>query len=274
MTTINEDIMRDFASILDDAKELRALKMELNADYSKADIDTWNARISRAEDVLDRFVQLGEPTGIRAIIPEFTLLNDGSNPQGYRACAARSGDRGIYEEVRIGIFHPDGHCVGDVLVGLTADGEPRVMLTSDGNGDDEPSHAFYPLREPENAIESLDAMDTLPAQKQAVAVVDQILDCSTAHVSRETMHELLSMAKRDGSAWMVSAYSEGCIVGVHEDAEGDNDLPEDLQAVMAFARKNGCHILRLDGDGTRYTNLPEFDWESSENKTDVGMSPG
>lgn len=270
----NDEILREFEIILEDAKELRAIKTELNADYTASDLAEWDARIVRAEKLLNQFKRQEEETRIRATIPEFTLLNDGSNPHGYRACAAQSGDRGIYEEVRIGVFHPDGHCVGDVLVGLTSDGEPRVMLTSNGNGDDEPSHAFYPMRDAARAIESLDSEYAAPSPGKWGAVADRVLDCSAAHVRPETMHQLLSMAQHNNHPWMISTYSEGCIMNVHPEAEEDKSLPADMQTVMAFARKNGCTMLRLDADGTRYGNLPEFEWDNIEQAAESGMSPG
>jgi hypothetical protein len=80
------------------------------------------------------------------LLPTIVLRNEGKNPHGYSAEVARSGDKGIYDEVRVGI-HQDDKCVADVLIGLTPAGEPRVMVTTGGNGDDGQQIAVFPLRE-------------------------------------------------------------------------------------------------------------------------------
>ena len=93
------------------------------------------------------------------MIERFSLCHTGNNPESFTAEAGRTGDyepdtgRSIYEEVRIGLFRGDStDCVADILVGLTETGEPRVIVSADGNGD---SHAFalYPMRKADVASE-------------------------------------------------------------------------------------------------------------------------
>lgn len=90
-------------------------------------------------------------------IPRFALRHGvGGNPDGYTCDAGRSGDRGIYDEARAGIYSPDGACVGDVLVGLDEHGEPRVLVTADGNGDGDHAYAIFPLRPKDSAIQKFE----------------------------------------------------------------------------------------------------------------------
>jgi len=91
-------------------------------------------------------------------IPGFDLLNDGKNPGSYTADASRSGDRDIYNEVRIGIYKDNGQeCVADMLVGLDSTNmEPRVLVTTGGNGDGEHTFAIYPLRTPDESVKRID----------------------------------------------------------------------------------------------------------------------
>lgn len=87
-------------------------------------------------------------------IPRFTLKHGGKS-FGYVAEAARTGDDGIYDEVRIGVFKSDAPnvCVADVLVGLTEDGEIRFLATTDGEGDGDARVAIYPQRRHDQAVD-------------------------------------------------------------------------------------------------------------------------
>lgn len=92
-------------------------------------------------------------------IERFSLCHEGRNPGGFTAEASRTGDyrkatgESIYEEVRIGVFSGDSSvCLVDVFVGLSDKGEPRVLVSTDGNGDD---HAIsvFPMRPADCAVE-------------------------------------------------------------------------------------------------------------------------
>lgn len=84
-------------------------------------------------------------------LDRFDLANAGENPGGYSADAARSGDKGIYNEIRAGIYHGDV-CVADVLIGINPAGEPRVMCTVNGDGDNGQQIAIFPLRSADDAV--------------------------------------------------------------------------------------------------------------------------
>ncbi|MCB1466174.1 MAG: hypothetical protein KDK08_03280 [Rhizobiaceae bacterium] len=53
--------------------------------------------------------------------------------------------------------------------------------------------------------------------------------------------------------WFVYAHDENCGVG-------DQHIPDDLFAVMAWARTKGFHYILLDRDADEINDLPWFDW--------------
>lgn len=85
----------------------------------------------------------------------FKMANDGKNPENYVIEAGRSGDEGLYNEFRVSILDKDGECVGDTLIGLNEAGEPRVLVTTDGEGDGAHQIAVFPLREANEAVQLL-----------------------------------------------------------------------------------------------------------------------
>lgn len=98
-----------------------------------------------------RFAQLTRLQEI-AGIPRMALRNERNNPHGYTVEACYTGDPGIYDELRISIFDREDDCVGDVLVGLSADGEPHVLVTADNDGDDDHPVTVYPCRAIDDAV--------------------------------------------------------------------------------------------------------------------------
>lgn len=266
---IFDDILYEMRRLLEDAKELKDMKVEINKDYSASDIDVWNARLAHAESLIGEIENAaGFFNGDKAI-PRFRLLNDSNNPDGYTAEAARTGDAGVYEEVRIGIFKGnDNECLGDVLVGVDSKGEPRVLLSSGGFGDEQ-SHAFYPMRNAEKAVERFDEIEI-----EESAQIGWVMDCSTSHVSRETMEILCNASGSNKFERTVAAYEHGCFISISPGRESDEQLPSDLRVVMEFARENSCGMLRLDADGASYRCLPEFDWEQEDVKLNKSRPRG
>lgn len=53
--------------------------------------------------------------------------------------------------------------------------------------------------------------------------------------------------------WFVYAHDENCGVG-------DQRIPDDLFAVMTWARQQGVSHLLFDRDGDQVDELPYFDW--------------
>lgn len=107
--------------------------------------------IARAEACLRATTSL--PAQQHGTVPRFRLMHSGMNPHRYEAEASRTGDAGIYEEVRISVFDRYANCVADTLVGLTENGEVRVLVTADGDGNNEHRIAIYPTRRADDAIE-------------------------------------------------------------------------------------------------------------------------
>ena len=85
---------------------------------------------------------------------EFPAMNGGKNPKGITLRAEPTGDRGIYQEMAVRAFQ-DGKAIGDVLVGLDAKGDLRVLVTADGDGDSDHALALYPERTAENMVEKI-----------------------------------------------------------------------------------------------------------------------
>jgi hypothetical protein len=85
----------------------------------------------------------------------------------------------------------------------------------------------------------------------------RFLDCSTGHVSRATA-DLLD-TECNGWPFIGGRISEtGWFVYAHpEPPEG---TPDDLKAVMAYARGNGFDYILFDRDADDVDGLPTFDW--------------
>jgi hypothetical protein len=91
--------------------------------------------------------------------------------------------------------------------------------------------------------------------------VFKYLDCSTSHISKQTM-ELLDQGEESGLSFMsVAPYKYGAFVTVPDDtAECVRAMPNDLAEVLAFAHSCGCQLVRFDSDGVTYDELPSFNW--------------
>ncbi len=127
--------------------------------FRSVGIDAW--RIQVGETAWEEYPDL--PMAVRRFverthlkdypcIPRMALRNGGSNPNGYTAEATYTGDPGIYDELRISIFDREDDCVGDVLVGLTTEGEPRVLVTTGNAGDGDHNVSIYPCRHIDDAV--------------------------------------------------------------------------------------------------------------------------
>lgn len=81
------------------------------------------------------------------------LFSCGENPQKLTAEVALAGDDSWHQALRVSVINAAGECVGDVYVGLSDQGELRVLLTADGKGDDAHSIAVYPQRPAASAVE-------------------------------------------------------------------------------------------------------------------------
>lgn len=80
-------------------------------------------------------------------------MNDGRNPQGIVLEADESGDRGIYNEIRVSALKGED-CVADILVGLDEKGQVRVLVTTGNEGDGDHAVAVYPQSPHSYAVDS------------------------------------------------------------------------------------------------------------------------
>lgn len=68
-------------------------------------------------------------------------------PTRYKAVAEPTGDGDAYRELRVGFFDEKGTCVADAYFTVdSATGEPRILITADGDGDGDPAIEVFPLR--------------------------------------------------------------------------------------------------------------------------------
>lgn len=91
---------------------------------------------------------------------EIDALYEGNNPRSLKFVAEETGDPGIYQEIRMGAFLPNGTCVADALMTLDKEGHVRFLLTADGDGDGDHKACHYP----ENPIETVNELDLLRSQ--------------------------------------------------------------------------------------------------------------
>lgn len=75
-------------------------------------------------------------------------------PTKYKVVAEPAGEKGAYHELRVGFFDEKGKCVGDAYFTVDSDtGEPRILITADGEGDGDPAIEVFPLRSIESMVE-------------------------------------------------------------------------------------------------------------------------
>lgn len=80
-------------------------------------------------------------------------------------------------------------------------------------------------------------------------------DCSTAHLSPETRRDL--DARAANSEDLVAATPFGWFVWAEEHRR--SDLPNDLSAIMAAARRLGAEYILFDRDAPQNDALPVFE---------------
>lgn len=97
-----------------------------------------------------------------------------------------------------------------------------------------------------------------PASKESPAWL--YLDCSTGHLEAATMRALSQGDDMQGALTTVAPYTYGAFISVPPDPVTDLALPPDLRDVVDAARRQGCHVVRFDADGTTLDDLPTYDW--------------
>lgn len=85
---------------------------------------------------------------------------------------------------------------------------------------------------------------------------------STGHVSEETSKSLRDTPVEDWP-FLGGPYGDyGWFFYAHDEngGTGKDAIPDDLFAVMTWARELGCSYLLLDCDGDTVDELPHYDW--------------
>lgn len=74
---------------------------------------------------------------------EFPAANAGKNPKAIRLRAGPSGDGAAYREIAVRAFR-GSKAIADILVGLDASGNLRVVCTANGEGDGNHALTIFP----------------------------------------------------------------------------------------------------------------------------------
>jgi hypothetical protein len=87
-----------------------------------------------------------------------------------------------------------------------------------------------------------------------------VFDCSTGHMSKQDDDKL----KDKECPLAVYDYEFGCFLYVACDDVVEAAIHAGFSSafvdLIRIARKAGCKFICLDGDGTRYEDLPYFEW--------------
>jgi hypothetical protein len=96
---------------------------------------------------------------------EFAARNGGKNPKAVRLRAEPSGDGSDYREIAVRAFR-GSEAIADMVVGLDAHGNLRVVCTADGEGDGDHAVALFPeLPAGEMVRRTVCDLDELPKKR-------------------------------------------------------------------------------------------------------------
>ena len=105
-------------------------------------------------------------------------------------------------------------------------------------------------------------------------MIGKYLDLSVAHFTCETLERLY-----DGEIDSVITYPKtdkdteitcGAFVHVPDEFDEEEDLPEDLSKVFAYARGMDCYWLQIDQDADIIPELPRYDEEAAGHDKETG----
>jgi hypothetical protein len=83
--------------------------------------------------------------------------------------------------------------------------------------------------------------------------IRRVLVLSTAHAKRSTIHEFVGWP-------LMFNHTYGSYFCIPSDDEWLDDIPEDLRAVLVYARNLGCDEVNFDCDGAYVAGLPTYEW--------------
>ncbi|MDF8364717.1 hypothetical protein [Achromobacter anxifer] len=114
-----------------------------------------NAALAEAQTYLDALNQspAQATTPIQSIrLTAVPLGGEGGNPANYTAEIQTPDSEEDQQLIGVTFLGPDGCAAAFVLAGLSHDGEPCVLVTTDGLGEGDPNVEVYPLRRSEDAV--------------------------------------------------------------------------------------------------------------------------
>jgi len=90
--------------------------------------------------------------------------------------------------------------------------------------------------------------------------------CSTIHVKEEDI-DLIEDANIESGLISADEYPYGWSIYIHEHEEKGfkeailkEGYSKEFYNLLIITRELGCQYLRLDSDGSKYDELPKFDW--------------
>jgi hypothetical protein len=83
---------------------------------------------------------------------------------------------------------------------------------------------------------------------------------STAHLTEKSSQDFEGPHKIGTMPIFYEKKGYGWFVYVTGMVDGDKGYPDDLRAILAYARARGCTWIMLDQDGLVVDGLPTFEW--------------
>lgn len=111
----------------------------------------------------------------------------------------------------------------------------------------------------DKAVVAAPIPDAEPAQLE----IRKLLVLSTSHVTKATADLLNSTdaaTEWPGCGGPYGEYGWMFYCSEENNGEGDRHIPDELFAVMQFARANGCDNVLLDRDSDPVDGLPTWEW--------------
>lgn len=85
------------------------------------------------------------------------------------------------------------------------------------------------------------------------------LDISNGNLSKET-YDWLSNVSGESIGMTVAKYDYGVFINVPTEKEVSNNLPDDLEVVLEYARSKNCILVRFDKDADFVESIKNYNW--------------
>lgn len=115
---------------------------------------------------------------------------------------------------------------------------------------------------PDSVNESLKhavEVDQKIIESNKVDTILPYLDICNSCLTQETFDWLSNISGHE-LGMTVAAYDYGVFLGVPENLDGGNELPEDLIKVLQYANSKGCVVVRFDKDAEGVDGIQDHNW--------------